>query len=109
MKVSSISAGQNYNCRRVSLYTKQNCVKNKLPESSVNKLNDVNFKSDKGAAVGILAGALVGLGAAALVVSTGGLAAAVAAVGTTGVAGAGAGLGAQVGGIIGGLATKDED
>ena len=108
MKVSSISAGQNYSCRRVNLHTKPKCVKNKPSELSINK-SDVNFKSDKGAAVGILAGALVGLGAAALVVSTGGLAAAVAAVGTTGVAGAGAGLGAQVGGIIGGLATKDED
>ncbi len=69
----------------------------------------ISFKSDKGALKGMAAGALVGLGAAALIVATGGLAAAVAAVGATGVAGAGAGLGAQVGGIIGGLASGKED
>ena len=65
------------------------------------------FKGDKGALIGMAAGAATGLGAALLVVATGGLAAAVAAVGVAGVAGASAGAGAQVGGIIGGLASDD--
>ena len=71
--------------------------------------NKLSFKSDKGAAVGMVTGALVGIGAAAFIIATGGLGAAVAAVGVTGVTGAGAGLGAQVGGIIGGFATKEKD
>ena len=88
----------------------RNCtrVKNNYDLPKTNN-QQISFKSDSGALKGIAAGALVGLGAAALIVATGGLAAAVAAVGATGVAGAGAGLGAQVGGIIGGLASGKED
>lgn len=63
----------------------------------------VSFKGDRGALIGMLGGALVGVGAAAFVVATGGLGAAVTAVGLSGVGACGAGVGAHVGGIAGGL------
>lgn len=64
-----------------------------------------SFKGDGGALRGMLYGAGVGLAAAAVVVLTGGA----AAVGLPAVTalGAGAGLGAEGGGIIGGLADND--
>ena len=84
---------------------KRNIVRTQAPSNNVPTPinNPVAFKGDRGALVGMFSGALIGVGAAALVVATGGLAAAVAAVGATGVATAGAGAGAQIGGIVGGL------
>ena len=107
MKIYSVNTlSQHTPVRKLSA---QNGLTNNNPNLTRTNNQQISFKSDKGALKGIAAGALVGLGAAALIVATGGLAAAVAAVGATGVAGAGAGLGAQVGGIIGGLASGKED
>ncbi len=72
------------------------------------RLTNPAFKSDRGALLGMLGGAVAGLATAAVIIATGGAAAAVAAVGATGLGAASAGFGAQIGGIIGGLATGDE-
>jgi basic membrane lipoprotein Med (substrate-binding protein (PBP1-ABC) superfamily) len=107
MKFSVVSVSQPRNLRCVYSQKRVGIIDERL--TAQKNMSSVTFKSDKGAAVGVLTGAIVGLSTAALVIATGGLAAAVAAVGATGVVGASAGLGAQVGGIIGGIATKDED
>lgn len=102
------------------LFSKHNSTK-KLFKTNVKKTNEEKsqfleknnnnqlvFKGDKGALTGMALGAVVGLGVAALTIATGGLAAVVAAAGgATAVAAGGAGVGAQVGGIIGGLTSDD--
>lgn len=106
MKICPINSAQQH-------YAKRNVMNQKMcvNQSKVNDNNpsQISFKSDKGALIGMGIGALAGIGAAALIVATGGLAAAVAAVGATGVGAAGAGAGAQIGGIIGGLTSGPEN
>ena len=108
MKVSVINVGTITHSTKNNTQNRQ--VASNLEKSLFTKNNsNVTFRSDKGALLGILGGAVAGAAAAAIVVATGGLAAAVAAVGSVGVAGAGAGFGAQVGGVVGGLISGDED
>ena len=105
MKIYSVNTIQPRNYSKPML-KKTNEVKSQFLEKNNN--NQLAFKGDKGALTGMAGGAAVGLGVAALTIATGGLAAVVAAAGgATAVAAGGAGVGAQVGGIIGGLTSDD--
>ena len=89
MKIYSVNTIQPRNYSKPML-KKTNEVKSQFLEKNNN--NQLAFKGDKGA----------------LTIATGGLAAVVAAAGgATAVAAGGAGVGAQVGGIIGGLTSDD--
>ncbi len=76
-------------------------------QSQISDNNQLVFKGDKGALKGMAAGAVIGLGAAAITIATGGLAALVAAGGASAVAAGATGIGAQIGGIIGGITSDD--
>ena len=90
MKIASVvTTYSNYSKRQT--VTQRTFVNQSKKNCS--KVLNPSFKSNKGALFGMGVGAILGIGAAALVVATGGLAAAVAAVGATGVGAAGAGIG----------------
>ena len=109
MRVSAISVQSSNYVNKMPL-RKINREKIDLPEQNLNRKDvpqedSVAFKSNKGALIGILGGAVTGLAIAAVVVATGGA----AAVPALTVLGAGAGAGAQVGGITGGLISGKEN
>lgn len=105
MRISSINSAQQGYVKKQVISQSASARQNK---ENYNNISQPSFKSDKGTLIGMGVGALTGLGITALIIATGGLAAAVAAVGATGVGAAGAGAGAQVGGIVGGLASDPE-
>lgn len=100
MKIYSVNTIQPRNYSKPML-KKTNEVKSQLPEKNNN--NQLTFKGDKGAVIGILSGAALGAGIAAATILTGGLATAVAVVGVTGTIGAGAAAGTHLGGIAGSI------
>lgn len=100
MKIYSVNTIQPRNYSKPML-KKTNEVKSQFLEKNNN--NQLVFKGDKGAVIGILSGAALGAGIAAATVLTGGLAGVVAAVGLTGTIGAGAAAGTHIGGIAGSI------
>ena len=107
MKICAISTTQQKSCAKMQL---KNVNTFKVAPLSETKNGLVSFKGDKGALIGMGVGALTGLGLAVLTIATGGLAGLVAAAGSaTSVIGSATGLGANIGGILGGLSEEDDE
>ena len=107
MKIYALNSISQNNYKKQKV---QNINKSQNTLSSNNYNSHPNFRSDRGALIGMAAGAVIGAGAIAITIATGGLAAVVAAAGgATGVIAGGAGAGAQIGGIIGGLTSEKEN